>query len=402
MIEHERAQHYAILVRHARREARWDRPEEQHPMAGWEDQPPDPKSDFDEKDENNELKSYTLTYAMAGRLCEQLLTDNIAVKKIIHSEHLVARQTAEVYKRVIERREINRSVIGAEGASGVEIHEWDALNPGCYSDKAAEEIKNHLESQPLGRHHGRPASLAYILVSHQPELTTIACRWLGKALPFRVLPIEGSEAACLALGEEPRLLWLITNKSQVLMADLKDKIKSKYDVAKFFLGAFVVNTGLILNAGVWDNIGANLAWIDQALIILAIIAALASLTFTAATLFSYDGLLMPATFWSEEAQPTSESPRGIRKPPRWSVSRPPSQAHVVLFYEMVHVWTAFFMPAIVAAFTAVGLLVIALARPGAGVLVEDPLALAFSLVVYAFLLPWVFYQSRKPRLGSED
>ena len=28
--------------------------------------------------------------------------------------------------------------------------------------------------------------------------------------------------------------------------------------------------------------------------------------------------------------------------------------------------------------------------------------LAFSLVILAFLLPWAFYQWRKPKLGSED
>ena len=48
------------------------------------------------------------------------------------------------------------------------------------------------------------------------------------------------------------------------MDDLKDKIKSKYDVAKFFLGAFVVNTGLILNAGVWRTIGPSSTSIDKA------------------------------------------------------------------------------------------------------------------------------------------
>ncbi len=31
-----------------------------------------------------------------------------------------------------------------------------------------------------------------------------------------------------------------------------DKVKSKYDVAKFFLGALVVKAGLVLNANLWD------------------------------------------------------------------------------------------------------------------------------------------------------
>jgi hypothetical protein len=410
-IEHRRPKHCAILVRHAKREMRWDKPEDQHQMAGWkEGLRPDPKSNFTKE-------GFALTYALAGRLCDQLLADNIVVKKVIYGKHLVAKQTASVYKEVLEEREISRKILGDEQAFLVEMHDCDALNPGSYSEEVTNAIKSHLESRPVdNRHRERPWSLAYIIVGHQPELTTIARLWLRRrfrsALPFQVLPIEGSEAACLGFGGDPRLLWLITNKPQELMDDLKDKIKSKYDVAKFFLGAFVVNTGLILNAGVWGTIGPSntSTWIDKALIILAVTAAVVSLAFTAATLFSYDALLMPSTFWSERSDPANRLPGGLRRPRKWSINRPPSQAHVVLFYEMVHVWSAFFVPAIIAAFIAVGLLVVALARRGVGALVGDLLgplgswtiSLAFSLVILAFLLPWAFYQWRRPRLGSED
>jgi hypothetical protein len=54
MTEHGRPKHCAILVRHAKREVRWTVPENQHRMAGWEYQLPDPKSNFDEKDEKDE------------------------------------------------------------------------------------------------------------------------------------------------------------------------------------------------------------------------------------------------------------------------------------------------------------------------------------------------------------
>jgi hypothetical protein len=426
MTEHEIPQHYAVLVRHAKRDECWDKPEDQHQMEGWREDKgrwlrsdtrvgraalrpavSDPKSDFKMGD------GFALTYALAGRLCDQLLIDNIAVRKIIYGEHLVAKQTASVYKEVINAREVNKRVLGDKDAFEVEMCESRVLTPGGYSDEAVDQIKIGLKCQPVNnRNRGRPTSAAYVLVGHQPDLTFIARRWLGRALPLQVLPIEGSEVACLWFGGEPRLLWLITNKKDDLLTDLKDKIKSKYDVAKFFLGAFVVNTGLILNAGVWGNIRASSqsSWIDKVLIIVAISAALVSLMFTAATLFSYDGLLMPSRLWSEWSEPTNKLPQSLRKPPKWSIKRPPSQVHMVLFYEMVHIWTAFFMPAIVAAFAAVGLLVVALARRGIGVLVKDSLeppgfwaiSLAISLVLFAFFLPWVFYQRRKPRLGSED
>jgi len=268
MTKHERPKHCAILVRHAKREVRWDKPEDQHRMAGWEYQPPNPMSSFDEKDEKGKNKDekgksgFTLTYALAGRLCDQLLADKSAIKKIIHGNHRVAEQTALVYKKVLETRQVNRRVIGDGGRIEVEVKDCDSLDPGRYSKEDMERIKADLESEDGDdRRPGRTVTFAYVLVGHQPALTTIARLWLQRrfrsALPFQTLPIEGSEAACLALGGNPRLLWLITNKQKPLMDDLKDKIKSKYDVAKFFLGAFVVNTGLILNAGVWDRIGPS-------------------------------------------------------------------------------------------------------------------------------------------------
>jgi hypothetical protein len=239
MTEHGRPKHCAILVRHAMREMRWNSPENEHRMAGWEYQHPDPKSNFDEKDEKGK-NGFTLTYALAGRLCDQLLADKIAVKKIIYSSHLVAMQTASVYKHVLEKRKVNKEVLGDSEVFGVEMEKCEALTPGCYSYEAVENIKEELENDDSTRE--QPVSVAYVLVGHQPELTTIArlwlqrWRWVRSALPFQTLPIEGSESACLALSISPRLLWLITNKQKALMDDLKDKIKSKYDVAKFFLG----------------------------------------------------------------------------------------------------------------------------------------------------------------------
>ena len=85
MTKHGKPQHCVILVRHAKREVCWDTSEDQHQMAGWsEDHNPGSKSNF-RKD------GVDLTYALAGRLCDQLLADKMAVKKIIHGQHLVTK-----------------------------------------------------------------------------------------------------------------------------------------------------------------------------------------------------------------------------------------------------------------------------------------------------------------------
>ncbi len=49
MTKRVRPQLCAILARHAKREVRWDRREDQHVMAGWAYQPPNPMSSFEEK-----------------------------------------------------------------------------------------------------------------------------------------------------------------------------------------------------------------------------------------------------------------------------------------------------------------------------------------------------------------
>jgi hypothetical protein len=146
--------------------------------------------------------------------------------------------------------------------------------------------------------------------------------------------------------------------------------------------------------------------------VFSILSALISLVFTAATLFSYDSLLMPSKFWSESSElgdePSSRLKRFLGKLPpkwtvsRWSVSRPPSPAHVVLFYEMVHVWNVFFIPAVILAFVAIGCLTMALVCRGESCLpsVGWWLFVILALVVGLALLK--YYWEKEPRLGSED
>jgi hypothetical protein len=193
---------------------------------------------------------------------------------------------------------------------------------------------------------------------------------------------------------------MLTEKPDDLLKDLKDKIKSKYDVAKFFLGAFVVNTGFLFSSAVW-SVTDPIALI---LVLAGFVLALTALALTAATLMSYDALQMPPEFWSDQpAGPRIKS--RAPQPKKWSVLRPPSQAHVVLFYEMVHAWNSFFIPALVCAFASTGSLVVAMAyshftpvrQPG-------PADLAAMIVVTAgaLLVPLVIhYRRSQPKLGFE-
>lgn len=416
MAKNEEARRFVVLVRHASREKRWDQPESEHQMKNWGITSPGKKADF-------EKEGRPLTYALAGRLCDELENWQVGgVEKILHSEHTVARQTAKIYAEVLKER--NRFE--------VELCPSPKITPRNYD-------YNHIRQEIEVFEHSSADSAdkrAYIIVGHQPHLThigqallldrrsylaqtigkfSISRKLLHNTLPGNLLPLGGSEAACLQLDNEPQLLWLLTVKPKNLLNDLKDKVKSKYDVAKFFLGAFVVNTGLILSALIWGQSSplSDAHPVDLALAGFAIAMILVSLAFTAATLFSYDGLMMPPEFWSESSEGDGGPRWTVERPPRWSVGRPPSQATVVLLYEMMHVWQTFFIPAIASAFAAVGVLIVALAHAGLMARAANAshwlynywwtsLAALFVVVTLAFLLPATFYKSRMPRLGSED
>ena len=150
--------------------------------------------------------------------------------------------------------------------------------------------------------------------------------------------------------------------------------------------------------------------VDLVLAGLAVVLVLVSLAFTAFTLFSYDGLMMPPEVWSEGFEVRGEPRWSVDRPPKWSVGRPPSQAHVVLLYEMMHVWKVFFVPAIVSAFAAVAVLLVALAHASLSVRGNgwvsthtwESLVGLLVIAALALLAPVMFYVGKRPRFGSED
>jgi phosphohistidine phosphatase SixA len=310
----------------------------------------------------------------------------IKVVEIWHSPHTVAAQTAKAYEWAISAR-TQRNCSPAP---------MPLLDPDTGSAAQVVELvaKRHV-----------PDGSAIILVGHQPMLTAVAGALTRKRLPAGTLPLGGSEAACMEMceGKAATLLWMLTEKSDDLLKDLKDKIKSKYDVAKFFLGAFVVNTGFLFSSTIWGGVSDAVAlWLIMAGFVLALIA----LALTAATLMAYDELQMPIEFWTEPPAGGRRNGR-IPRPKKWSVLRPPSQAHVVLFYEMIHAWNAFFLPALGCAGASIALIIVAMAHSRFKVIepgLTDLVVLVMIIVAAAALLvPLVIYYPHKaPKLGFED
>lgn len=408
-----------ILVRHARRVRLATKPESEHRMDGWP-AGVGPSARVDEDDGKTTRKSgWRRTLDIAVSLAERLEAERVHVTHVFHSPHEVARQTAIVYAAVLARHCLSKVVEAV----------W--LDPDRFAQMSREEIDAHLRRLwEYGSRRPRDGdSQAIVLVGHQPQLTELADIVLrGAALPpWRrltrplPLPIGSAEAACLRLDPRARLRWLLTEKGGTLAGEIKEKLRSKVDTAKFFLGALAVNAGLLVNTNLWSTVGLG------PLAVLGLGAALifTGLVLAVATLLGYDALNMPPEFWAEGARLDGRNRKGTGAEPlaRGSVLRPPSEATVVLFYEMVNVWNRFFIPALVSSIAGVAcfLLALGLARldvllgaepggiptapPGSGPLpTMHPWAwagAALALLSVA-LAAAAYYRARGPRLGFED
>jgi phosphohistidine phosphatase SixA len=382
--------HYVILVRHASRDFLSASDEAEQAMSGWNANLERVPPDFN-------TPGLPRTLAIAGRLADELGT--VRVAGVWHGGHTVARQTAQAYQQVLGKRDRLRQP--ADGSCPIHCKEF--LDPDQGSAASVAAALEEALAADVG-----PAGSAIVVVGHQPMLTLAARELTNKRLPGRTLPLAGSEAACLEMNGSggATLLWMLTEKSDALLDNLKSKIESKYDVAKFFLGAFVVNTGFILSSEIW-RVESPVA---VGVVFAGMIFTLIALALTAATLLSYDRLMMPAEFWTGVFAEGSDR-RRVR-PRKWSVLRPPSQAHVVLFYEMIHVWSAFFLWALGFAFAAVASFLVALvhnsvyrALPTATRdEVSVPLIfLIAALALSALAIPLAgHYWPRRPELGFED
>ena len=392
-----------LLVRHASRQPRWDLPEEFHAMKSWSDEkfqalvayqrpdvvmdscPPEmsspvvPMSDF-------KTSGFNRTVSIAGYLAELLQRQGVNTGvKIYHGCYLSTVQTAKIYQQVLAK-------FGLDG--GMQSVPW--LDPEPKTDEAlCEYLRCCMNEEKMTK--------AIMFVGHQPDLSFIARLLLSpKKLPADTLPLGGSEVACLELGKGARLRWMLTEKSSDQLAELKSKIQAKYDVAKFFLGAFVVNTGLILSTDIWSEA----VWPNRVFAYLAVLSAGAALILTAATLFSYDELLMPSDYWG-----TADNAGKELKAPKWNVERPPCQQHVVIFYEMVHIWNFFFRYALLAAFASIAFFVLAVAYVEPPTLITDGVTLGgvtleggliILAVVFVLVALYGIYQWKRPKLGISD
>jgi phosphohistidine phosphatase SixA len=360
-----------ILVRHARRIRDTAKEERYQRMEGWpEGQHPSPQAEEDDGTRTRK-SGWKKTLDIAISLAEQFDVTGVQVSHILYSKHTVAKQTAKVYAAVLCRR------------APVALGPLPWLTPENFRQYRRKEITREVHQlwaqSPSGDTvgtGGQAKGQAIILVGHQPQLTEIADAVLRKSwwrrLTVRALPIPlgSSEAACLRLGRSPQLRWLLTEKGTALATELKDKIKSKVDIAKFFLGALAVNASLLVNTNLWSTAGP-----DQWLVLgFGALMIFTGLLFAIATLSGYDALNMPSEFWAEAARLDAWQRRawGTERSGRESILRPPSEATVLLFYEMVNVWRRFFLPSLICSMAGVSCFLLTLVMARLDVLLATP------------------------------
>jgi phosphohistidine phosphatase SixA len=383
---------FIFLVRHGSRDVKPREPEREHRLRGFTNRPDSDSGPYSAPasgplaSRSSPERMYAVsteptatqkTESIAGALAEQLDVRGLTIDTVFCSPHAVAIDTATIFHDVLRARHRLRHV---------DVIPADMLAPEVAPAETDRWLRNLSES-------------AILIIGHQPRLTQIAVRMLGVRLPSQALPLGGSEVACIRLGANPRLLWLLTEKPSELRVDLRDKIKSKLDVSKFFLSALVVNSSVLLSSSIAPLWSPNQSWSVRILASLGSAALLASMAFTVGTLLAFDRLAMPPEFWSEPHSKRRSAT--FSDPARWSVSRPPSEAVIVLFYEMMNVWKRLFEPALASAIVAILCFFLAIISATALISAGLVFVLALSAGVVA-IAAFIYYRKYRPQLGFDD
>jgi len=247
-------------------------------------------------------------------------------------------------------------------------------------------------------HEGTPCPRrAVLIIGHMPQLSWLATSLAGNR-PWRMRIVDGylppfafrnGEVAAIALTGTRRnrpqghLDWTVAPDDTRAIEELRDKIKSKMEVAKLLGGFMTLVLGGVVLAP--DRLDALASGGDRWAVYAAATLFLIAIGLYLRTMYAYDALLMPTRFWAEAAPGT--------RVPRWLVRRPPSSAAWILYQNMLYVWTYLFTPATFAVLFGLLALAYAALDPGwiPGVFVALGLALATS---YAL--------RHGPVLGSQD
>jgi hypothetical protein len=163
-----------------------------------------------------------------------------------------------------------------------------------------------------------------------------------------------------------------------VMAELREKLKSKIDVAKFFTGFITLLIGFLLNGGKLTSAFSKLG----------IVFLISSLGFCVAAVFTYDHLLTPREYWTALSEEEKEEVSFNKR----------------LLEDMVRSWWRLFVPAVIC--FGIGFLLVIVHELGllqmrANLDVAADLLLV-GLLVAAVGLPIWFLIAKWPRIRSRE
>ena len=239
-----------------------------------------------------------------------------------------------------------------------------------------------------------------LVVGHLPLLSWVARRVAGRALPIGRAELLGIELSPARAGAKHAgiLRWTLTPeaRSKELIADIREKIKSKMEAAKY-LASFVtamlgVQIAIMLEPAKVDALQNSAGPSLPRMLAISELFIVLSAALYFLTVFAYDKLLMPPALWADGP------PEALRERPEWLVSRPPSSAAWILLQNMQRIWSRLFTWATILLLVGIMLQIFGvfyrrLQWPLATVIIA-PLIVCIGFV-YVVRQWW-------PRLGSED
>lgn len=235
---------------------------------------------------------------------------------------------------------------------------------------------------------------ALLVVGHQPMMG-----WIGHQLTGTAYPLARSEVLCIEVdvSGKGRLRWALSPKDDQVVEQLREKIRSKMEIAKLLSAFISAGLGFLLSSLV-D--AARLEVVGDRHWAVSVSAALlfVAIGLYLATMYAYDSLLMPSRFWGE-------APQNAGKRPQWIVARPPSSVQWILYQNMVRVWSKLFTPATLCVLAGLFLLAYAVMAGRMAREYRDYVFLGVgavtALIVIAGYRGW-FRRYTGPWVGSED
>lgn len=342
-------------------------------------------------------KGKSETAEVAGRLASVIAELSTSERNRIAIASIWTATTEEVRKtEEVVRKEL-------KGHLPCETEPKEAFDPtefGPYENTGAHTHLSRALKELASTLSGGNAILA---IGHQPLLGWLAGELTARRMPAfirkgteRAIPIARSELICIAFedGKDKKLSrghlrWVLSPHSQEAIDDLKEKIKSKMDIAKV-LSVFITTALTLLLGLLVDQDKVNYTGEHMWAIYVSAGLFFVSVALYMATMYAYDRLLMPIRFWGQ-----TPPPKDTRKRPKWLVWRPPSSALWVLYQNMIRVWRYLFTGATYS--VILGLLFLAY-----GVFkVRNPL-IFFGFALLGLIFFMIYHKYFGPRLGTED